>query len=82
MSEPNDVIDAEISEMLGFYRAAAMCADQQQTGVSAPQQTEETEYVPAPSQRPPLCGLRITLGRIADSGSRRLTHRIDRRHQA
>lgn len=82
MSEPKDMIDAEIAEMLGFYRGAAMRADQQQTADSAPQQSEEPEYVPARSQRTPLCELRDRIGRIAHDWRRRLAHRIDRRHQA
>lgn len=81
MREPKDVVDAEISEMLGFYRDAAMRADQQQTAGSTSEQPEETVYVPARSQRPPLCELRINVGR-ADRGIRRLAYRIDGRHQA
>jgi hypothetical protein len=78
MSERKDMIDAEIAEMLGFYRGAAMRTDQQQTAGSAPQQTEETEYVSARSQRPPLCELRDSIGRIPDRGRQRLAHRRDR----
>lgn len=81
MSEPKDSIDPEIAEMLGFYRAAATRANSKQTAGSPSQQAQKTEYVPARSQRPPLCELR-SVARIADRGSRRLGHSIDRRHQA
>jgi hypothetical protein len=82
MSEPTDMMDAEIAEMLGFYRGAAMRVDQQQAAGSAPQQTEETEYVPRRSQRPPPCEPRASIGRILDRGRRGLAKRIERRHTA
>jgi hypothetical protein len=69
MSESKDTIDAEVSEMLEFYRAAAVRVDHKKAAGLPPQQTEETEYVPARSQRPPLCRFRST-GRIANRGSR------------
>ena len=82
MSEPKDVVDAEIAEMLGFYRGAAMRAGQPQTAGSTSSQAEETVYTPARSQRPPLCELRIKVGHVSDREVRRLAYRIDRRHQA
>ena len=65
MSQPKDMADAEIAEMLGFYRAAAMRADQRQTAGYACQQTEQTQYVPAGSQGAPRSQLRVTIGRVA-----------------
>jgi hypothetical protein len=73
MSEPNDIMDAEIAEMLGFYRGAALRADQQQT---ASQQTE-----PVARLQRPTCELRVSIGRIPDRLGGRLVF-VDRRHEA
>lgn len=81
MNEPTD-IDAEIAEMLGFYRGAAMQAAQQQPASAAFQQTEETEYVPARSQRPRLCDRLASIGRISNPRNPRLARRIERRREA
>jgi hypothetical protein len=81
MSQILGAFDAEVSEMLGFYRDAAMQADQQNTTVSS----HATKYAPASAQRAPARAARCRIGCSFDVSANRwqlLVATVDRRRHA